>query len=381
MNLVCKLLASPWFWLDIVLSVIGGVIVYWGLLVEKKAEKLLPPEDFKPDIFADVIKAQKREVDRGWRILMTGIVLEVVAAFGVSIISGLEIADLKDKTSSANLEAKQAQKEAGESKLLAAQIGTTNAQLVASNLEVAKIVEELRKKNDDLEAQSMPRMFELSRAADQLSKFSGTKVAVISATGSDCVSFASQISEMLQNSKWEVSFISTPKAVPVGVSVGLCDATNEMHVGNIWAEWAGRPSSSHAACVALADELYSASIAIKIDREMWFDTTLRFNGVVVFVGSRPSLPESEILNAEYKAEMLDREREKVDGAKSALLRTGQTGNEYSKLDALANKLGNESDSARKQMFELQRKYFIRLFPTNSVGGRGGRYSAGFGPLP
>ena|SRR5208283_3815908 len=116
MNLVLKLISSPWFWADIALSVSGGVVVYWGLLVEKKAEKNLPPADFKPDIFEDVLAAQKREVERGWRILMAGIVIEVVAAFGVSIISGLEIADLTEKSATANLEAKQAAKDAGDAK-------------------------------------------------------------------------------------------------------------------------------------------------------------------------------------------------------------------------------------------------------------------------
>jgi hypothetical protein len=98
MNLVLKLISSPWFWADIVLSVSGGVIVYWGLIVEKKAEKNLPPEDFNPDIFEDILALQKKEVERGWRILMTGIVVEVVAALGISVISSLEIANLTDKS-------------------------------------------------------------------------------------------------------------------------------------------------------------------------------------------------------------------------------------------------------------------------------------------
>lgn len=72
--------------------------MYWGLLIEKKAEKRIPPEDFRPDIFEDVVKSQKSELERGWRILMTGIIFEVVAAFGISLVSGLEIADLSDKT-------------------------------------------------------------------------------------------------------------------------------------------------------------------------------------------------------------------------------------------------------------------------------------------
>ena len=99
MHVLLKLISSPWFWSDIVLSVAGGIIVCWGLRIEKKAEKLLPPEDFEPDLYADVIIRQKREIDHGWRILMTGIVFEVIAALGISIISGIEMANLDDEAS------------------------------------------------------------------------------------------------------------------------------------------------------------------------------------------------------------------------------------------------------------------------------------------
>ena len=102
MNLLLKLIASPWFWLDVLLSVSGGALVWWGLRIEKKAENLLPPENFKPDIFFDIVKRQKSELERGWRILMLGIVVEVVAALGVSIISNLESVDLKDRVAKAN---------------------------------------------------------------------------------------------------------------------------------------------------------------------------------------------------------------------------------------------------------------------------------------
>ena len=91
MYLVLKLVASSWFWLDVLLSVSGGLIVWWGLKIEKKAGDLLPPEIFKPDIFSDIVERQKSELDRGWRILMFGIVVEVVAALGVSILSNIEI--------------------------------------------------------------------------------------------------------------------------------------------------------------------------------------------------------------------------------------------------------------------------------------------------
>jgi hypothetical protein len=102
MNLILKLIESPWFWADVVLSVIGGLLVYWGLLIEKESEKYIPPADFKRDIFDDIVKAQKSKLDRGWRILMAGIIIEVVAALLISIISGLEMASLNDKAEQAS---------------------------------------------------------------------------------------------------------------------------------------------------------------------------------------------------------------------------------------------------------------------------------------
>ena len=126
MHLFLKLLSSPWFWLDVVLSMSGGIVVYWGLRVEKRAEELIPPSEFKPDLFEEVIETQKKEIERGWRILMVGIVMEVIAALGISIMSGLEIADLTDK-------AEQTRKDAADTRLLAASVEQTNI-VLRSNL-------------------------------------------------------------------------------------------------------------------------------------------------------------------------------------------------------------------------------------------------------
>jgi hypothetical protein len=116
MNLIIQLVSSSWFWADVLLSVSGGVVVAWGLRIEKKAEEMMPPSDFgeSRNAFADIVEKQKREEERGWRILMTGIVMEVVAAFIISVISGLEIADSNSKSSAATLEAKNAEKQTAE---------------------------------------------------------------------------------------------------------------------------------------------------------------------------------------------------------------------------------------------------------------------------
>jgi hypothetical protein len=108
MSLVLNLISSPLFWLDIALSVSGGVLVYWGLRIEKNAEKQLPPEDFSEHVFRDVIDKQRGEIERGWRILMTGIVIEVVAALAVSVISGLEMAEANERSKVAGRQAAEA---------------------------------------------------------------------------------------------------------------------------------------------------------------------------------------------------------------------------------------------------------------------------------
>jgi uncharacterized membrane protein len=103
MNLVLKLISSPWFWADVFLSVSGGVLVFIGLRIEKAAEK---KQYF--GAFTDEVQSQRAKAERGWRILMLGIVVEVIAALGISVISGLEIADLTEKSSVANEKAEDA---------------------------------------------------------------------------------------------------------------------------------------------------------------------------------------------------------------------------------------------------------------------------------
>ena len=151
MNLVIKLLWSPLFWVDIFLAIIGGLIVYWGLRVEKNAEKLLPPTDFNLDIFGDIKEKQQAEIDRGWKILMTGIVVEVIAALLISIISGLEVANANEKSASANLEAKQAEKAAGDARELAVITESNNLVLQTNVLELKIALGKIQARNINLE--------------------------------------------------------------------------------------------------------------------------------------------------------------------------------------------------------------------------------------
>jgi hypothetical protein len=126
LHLLHVMVSSFWFWADVILGVSGGAVVWWGLNVEKAGEKMLLPSDFNPDIFNDIVQAAKSKMDRGWFILKIGIIIEVVAALGISVISGLETAELTDQSAIANLEAKKAEREAGQANVLAANTESNN---------------------------------------------------------------------------------------------------------------------------------------------------------------------------------------------------------------------------------------------------------------
>src|SRR6267142_3200453 len=92
-----KLISDPWFWVTVGFSVFGALVVYVGLKFGADAERLLPPSDFKEDIFGDIVKRYKAKVDFGHKIVMAGVAIEAICALAVCVISGLENADLKEK--------------------------------------------------------------------------------------------------------------------------------------------------------------------------------------------------------------------------------------------------------------------------------------------
>jgi hypothetical protein len=96
--MVVRLISSGWFWLELFIAVIGGVIYFWGHWIERRAERFLPPESFRDDIFGDIVLRYKTEMERGWKILMFGIAFEVIAAFAITVSAGLERVDSKERT-------------------------------------------------------------------------------------------------------------------------------------------------------------------------------------------------------------------------------------------------------------------------------------------
>src|SRR5437867_1249925 len=201
MNLILKLVSSPWFWIDVALSISGGIVVYWGLKVEKKAERYLPPSDFGKDIFDDILTLQKKELDRGWRILMTGIIMEVVAALLISVISGLEIADLQSKTAAANKLA-----------------GLANER--ASSNELARA---------ELEKQIAPRRLsgeQRSKLIKFLSAMPSEKVVIVyGAMDSEAKDFANDFETAFKESGWEPFLIGNRLSTKYGVLVGVVSGT------------------------------------------------------------------------------------------------------------------------------------------------------------
>jgi hypothetical protein len=97
-----KLISDPWFWVTVGFSIFGALVVYVGLKIGADAEKLLPPSDFKEDIFGDIVKRFKAKVDFGHKIVMAGVAIEAICALAVCIITGLENANLKEKSEEIN---------------------------------------------------------------------------------------------------------------------------------------------------------------------------------------------------------------------------------------------------------------------------------------
>jgi hypothetical protein len=142
MNLITALVSSLWFWIDVFFSVVGAVVVYWGLKIGGEAEHLIPPSDFKKDIFGDIVNRQKEIMERGHRIVMAGVVIEAVAALLLSVFSGLAIADSKER-------ATNAEKLAIDGKVKIATLQSTNLLLQAAFWETRSNVLALEAKQKD----------------------------------------------------------------------------------------------------------------------------------------------------------------------------------------------------------------------------------------
>jgi hypothetical protein len=90
--------ASPtlsWLVFQLILCLVasgGGIVVFWGLLVEKKAIK----EHYSS---AHEIRQAKRKEERGWNILMAGIAIEIAVGFTFAAKDGWEIRQINNEIS------------------------------------------------------------------------------------------------------------------------------------------------------------------------------------------------------------------------------------------------------------------------------------------
>src|SRR3989442_502968 len=85
------------FWESITLffAVVGGVVVFCGLWIEKKhsKERYLSAHDFR---------SSKLKAERGWKLLMIGIFIEIVVAGVFAAKDGWEIRQIKENESKNN---------------------------------------------------------------------------------------------------------------------------------------------------------------------------------------------------------------------------------------------------------------------------------------
>jgi hypothetical protein len=232
-------------------------------------------------------------------LVVLGLGLEFGAGLKATLIARQKIADLTAEAKASFDEAKVAENDAGESKLLAANIGITNAQLVLTNLMLAETIEELRSNNIALEAQLddsiksrievemalFPRTFEYD---SQLTNFSGTKFAItIAAKKNDDedADFFNKLSETLHNVGWiETSPIELDPndGVTISVRTGFGQAAYE-HNPKSWI-----PLN---AARALTGALRNNHIMVKLIVVNVHDGRPPPDTVNIVIGKKPDLQE------------------------------------------------------------------------------------------
>lgn len=254
-------------------------------------------------------------------VLVIGLAIEFLGSHTATRIADRENVRLK-------LKAEQAGKDAALANINLQFLWNDNLELQetveglrSNNLGLQKQVEELRSNNIALEAQSSPRMMEQHRLVAAIQQFSGVKVIIISAIGGDCTDTASQIANALNSAKWNAEpIIPTFKPVPSGISVGIC-STNENWIAFL--DWepdsmpgkqfsgieAGEMLKLTNSCAVLVDALNNNDVDAKIDRDINRATSLRFNGVIIFVGPKPSLIDHKILREQINLDNIEKKRD------------------------------------------------------------------------
>lgn len=232
-------------------------------------------------------------------LVVVGVAGELIADGGIFAFSG-HVQSISDgEVAAANLEAKQAGKDAGDAKLLAAKIGTTNAQLVASNLALEKQVVELRKSiveivlnTMELEESANDRTFlDSYGAAQRLRKFAGVSANIASMPDKESRQIAEQILHVLLMAKW-------------GVSSDIDELTNPVLTNQKGIIVQSFTSPYEDAAYALVGELKKSRIVAN-----WHGVMFPFNPkftptshVNVFVSAKPTPSEARDIKLGNKLE-------------------------------------------------------------------------------
>lgn len=207
-------------------------------------------------------------------LIAGGLVVETYCTAQIIRVAREQSDAINTELSSAKTTAADANKQAGEASERAA-ITESNNLVLRSNVVT-------------LEMQMQPRIFETFQSGTRLKEFSGTKAVVICSISGDAPSLGSQVSSMLTIAGWIVDpLIVTAKPVPSGIVVGPCSTNSN---------WDPEPNAvSTNLCInSLVGLLNDSGVDAKLDWLMNFKSSIRFDGILIIVGQRPTGVELEV---------------------------------------------------------------------------------------
>jgi hypothetical protein len=111
MRVISILIASPSFWVFLVVNVFGGSVVALGLWGEGHAERKVFPE-IPGDLVPHLTESKERKRCKRFfeRLVLFGVVFEVIAAVVTTVVSSIEVAQLNREAADTRAEAEQLRK-------------------------------------------------------------------------------------------------------------------------------------------------------------------------------------------------------------------------------------------------------------------------------
>jgi hypothetical protein len=227
-------------------------------------------------------------------LIFGGLAVEFGAGIKATLIARQKISNLTTEAKASLDKAASAEKDASDSKVLAARIGTTNGWLVASNLVVEGQVEELRKANDEFEKEQMPMTIgEMISFARTLHKFSGVNVIMADkANDNKGVFTAYELKKSLTMAGWKIldELEKNVYTVRTGGIRGIVIGVNE--------------DKNDAAPVTIAAHFLNKTFS---DRNLPSTFEVLTNGIplptntmLIAIGDKPNPTDSEFMVASAK---------------------------------------------------------------------------------